>query len=62
MSQQDQPHWMPFVYIGVGIIGFIVAAIAFLVGRFGIFDAIIVGLAVGAIVVGVKQLRERRGT
>lgn len=60
MEKKEQPSWTPYAYIGAGIVGFLVTGLAFYVGQFGIFDAIIVGLSIGALVVGIKQLRERR--
>jgi hypothetical protein len=60
VEKKDQPSWTPYAYIGAGIVGFLVTGLAFWVGEFGIFDAIIVGLSIGAIFVGIKQLRERR--
>jgi len=60
VDKKDQPSWTPYAYLGAGIVGFLVTGLAFFVGQFGIFDAIIVGLSIGAIVVGIKQLRERR--
>jgi hypothetical protein len=60
VDKKDQPSWTPYAYIGAGIVGFLVTGLAFFVGQFGIFDAIIVGLSIGALVIGIKQLRERR--
>lgn len=60
MEKKEQPSWTPYAYIGASIVGFLVTGLAFYVGQFGIFDAIIVGLSIGALVVGIKQLRERR--
>jgi hypothetical protein len=60
VEKKDQPSWTPYAYLGAGIVGFLVTGLAFFVGQFGIFDAIIVGLSIGSIIMGIKQLRERR--
>jgi hypothetical protein len=60
VEKREQPSWTPYAYIGAGIVGFLVTGLAFFVGQFGFFDAIIVGLSLGAIIVGIKQLRDRR--
>lgn len=60
MENNDQPSWMPYAYVIAGVIGFLVSGLAFALGRFGIFDAIIIGLSIGALVIGIKQLIERR--
>lgn len=59
-DNKDQPHWLPYAYIGAGILGCVVVAFALALGSANIIDAIIIGIAIGAIVIGVKQLRERR--
>jgi hypothetical protein len=59
-TEKDQPHWLPYGYIGAGILGCAVVTFAILLGRANIIDAIIIGIAIGAIVVGVKQLLARR--
>jgi hypothetical protein len=60
MERNEQPSWTPYAYLVAGVIGLLVAGLAFMVERFGIFDAIIIGLSIGAFVIGIKQLRERR--
>lgn len=59
-DKKDEPHWLPYGYIGAGILGCVVVAFAIALGRANIIDAIIIGIAIGAIVIGVKQLLERR--
>lgn len=62
VESSDQPSWMPYAYLIAGVVGFLISGLAFFLGTFGIFDAIIIGLSVGAVVIGIKQLRERRQT
>jgi hypothetical protein len=61
-SDNDQPSWMPYAYLVAGVVGFLISGLAFALGTFGIFDAIIIGLSIGAVIIGIKQLRERRKT
>lgn len=59
-DKPEQPSWTPWAYIGTGIIGLLVIAFALLSGQAGIIEALILGISVAVIIVGVKQLRERR--
>lgn len=59
-DKPDQPSWTPYAYIGTGIIGLLVIAFALLSGQAGVIEAVILGVSVAVIIVGVKQLRERR--
>lgn len=59
-DKPEQPSWTPWAYIGTGIIGLLVIAFALLSGQAGIIEALILGISIAVIVVGVKQLRERR--
>ena len=59
-DKPDQPSWTPYAYIGTGIIGLLVIAFALLSGQAGLIEAVILGVSVAVIIVGVKQLRERR--
>lgn len=59
-DKPDQPSWTPWAYIGTGIIGIVVVAFAILAGAAGLIEAIIFGVSIAVIIVGVKQLRERR--
>jgi hypothetical protein len=60
MSEKDQPSWMPQAYVGVGVFGLAIVGTVMWLGSPGFLDAVIFGLSIGAIVVGVKQLRARR--
>lgn len=59
-DKPDQPSWTPYAYIGTGIIGLLVIAFALLSGQAGLIEAVILGVSVAVIIVGVRQLRERR--
>lgn len=59
-DKPDQPSWTPYAYIGTGIIGLLVVAFALFIGRAELWEAIIFGVSLAVIIVGVKQLRERR--
>lgn len=59
-DKPEQPSWTPWAYIGTGIIGLLVIAFALLSGQAGIIEALILGISVAVIIVGIKQLRERR--
>lgn len=60
MDKPDQPSWTPWAYVGTGIIGLLVIAFALLSGQAGFIEALILGVSIAVIIVGVKQLRERR--
>ena len=59
-DKPDQPSWTPYAYIGTGIIGLLVIVFALLSGQASFIEAIILGVSIAVIIVGVKQLRERR--
>ena len=59
-DKPEQPSWTPYAYIGTGIIGLLVIAFALLSGQAGVIEAVILGVSIAVIIVGVKQLRERR--
>jgi hypothetical protein len=59
-GKPDQPSWAPWAYIGTGIIGFLVVIFAVSIGRAGFFEAMILGLSVAVIVVGIKNLRAQK--
>jgi hypothetical protein len=59
-DKPEQPSWTPYAYIGTGIIGLLVIAFALLSGQAGLIEAVILGVSIAVIIVGVKQLRERR--
>ena len=59
-DKPEQPSWTPWAYIGTGIIGLLDIAFALLSGQAGIIEALILGISTAVIIVGVKQLRERR--
>lgn len=59
-DKPDQPSWTPYAYIGTGIIVLLVIIFALLSGQAGLIEAVILGVSVAVIIVGVKQLRERR--
>ncbi len=59
-DKPDQPSWTPYAYIGTGIIGLLVIVFALLSGQAGLIEAVILGVSVAVIIVGVKQLRARR--
>lgn len=61
-DKPEQPSWTPYAYIGTGIIGLIVIAIALLSGQAGLIEAMIFGISIAVVIVGVKQLRERRAS
>lgn len=60
MEKREQPSWTPIAYIVAGILGFLIAGLAFVAGQFGFFDILILGLSVVALVLGVRQLKQRR--
>ena len=59
-DKPEQPSWTPYAYIGTGIIGLLVVALALFSGRTGLIEAVILGVSIAVVIVGVKQLRERR--
>lgn len=59
-DKPDQPSWTPYAYIGTGIIGILVILFALSTGQAGLIEAIILGVSIAVIIVGVRQLRERR--
>ncbi len=61
-DKPEQPSWTPYAYIGTGIIGLLVIAFALLSGQAGLIEAVILGVSIAVIIVGIKQLRERRAS
>ncbi len=61
-DKPEQPSWTPYAYIGTGIIGLLVIAVALLSGQAGLIEAVILGVSIAVIIVGIKQLRERRAS
>lgn len=59
-DKPEQPSWTPYAYIGTGVIGLLVTALALFSGQAGMIEAVILGVSIAVIIVGVKQLRERR--
>jgi len=59
-DKPEQPTWTPYAYIGTGIIGLLVIALALFSGQAGLIEAVILGVSIAVIIVGVRQLRERR--
>ena len=59
-DKPEQPSWTPYAYIGTGIIGLLVIVLALTSGQAGLIEAVILGVSIAVIIVGVKQLRERR--
>lgn len=59
-DKPDQPSWTPWAYVGTGIFGIVIVLIALSSGQANFIEAIILGVSVGVIIYGVKQLRERR--
>jgi len=59
-DKPDQPSWTPYAYIGTGIIGLLVIVFALMSGQAGLIEAVILGVSIAVIIVGVKQLRARR--
>jgi|OM-RGC.v1.036068650 hypothetical protein len=59
-DKPEQPSWTPYAYIGTGIIGLLVIVLAITSGQAGLIEAVILGVSIAVIIVGVKQLRERR--
>ena len=59
-DKSEQPSWTPWAYIGTGIIGLLVVAFALLSGQAGLIEALILGISIAVVIVGIKQLRERR--
>ena len=50
-------HW---AYIGTGVLGLAIIIFALTSGQAGLIEALILGVSVAVIIVGVKKLRERR--
>ena len=59
-DKPEQPSWTPYAFIGTGIIGLLVIILAVTSGQAGLIEAMILGISIAVIIVGVKQLRERR--
>ena len=61
-DKPEQPSWTPYAYIGTGIIGLLVIALALTSGQAGLIEAVILGVSIAVIIVGVRQLRQRRAS
>ena len=61
-DKPEQPSWTPYAFIGSGIIGLLVIILAVTSGQAGLIEAMILGISIAVIIVGVKQLRERRAS
>ena len=61
-DKPEQPSWTPYAFIGTGIIGLLVIILAVTSGQAGLIEAMILGISIAVIIVGVKQLRERRAS
>jgi hypothetical protein len=58
-DERDEPTWTPWAYIGTGILGILIIIFALTSGQAGFIEALILGVSVAVIIVGVKKLRER---
>ena len=59
-DEREEPSWTPWAYIGTGILGILIIIFALGSGQAGLIEALILGVSVAVIIVGVKKLRERR--
>jgi hypothetical protein len=59
-DEREEPFWTPWAYIGTGILGILIIIFALSSGQAGLIEALILGVSVAVIIVGVKKLRERR--
>jgi len=59
-DEREEPSWTPWAYIGTGILGIIIIIFALSSGQASLIEALILGVSVAVIIVGVKKLRERR--
>ena len=59
-DEREEPSWTPWAYIGTGILGILIIIFALSSGQAGLIEALILGVSVAVIIVGVKKLRERR--
>ena len=59
-DERDEPSWTPWAYIGTGILGILIIIFALTSGQAGLIEALILGVSVAVIIVGVRKLRERR--
>jgi hypothetical protein len=60
MQGEEQPTWMPWLYLVAGIIGIAVVALSAAVGRLGLIEALIIGVSIGSVIIGVRGLLHRR--
>lgn len=60
MQDEEQPSWMPWLYLVSGLIGIGVVALSAAVGRMGLIEALIIGVSIGAVIIGVRGLLSRR--
>ena len=59
-DERDEPSWTPWAYIGTGVLGLAIIIFALTSGQAGLIEALILGVSVAVIIVGVKKLREHR--
>jgi len=59
-DEREEPSWTPWAYIGTGILGILIIIFALSSGQAGFIEALILGVSVAVIIVGVKKLRERK--
>jgi len=59
-DERGEPSWTPWAYIGTGVLGLAIIIFALTSGQAGLIEALILGVSVAVIIVGVKKLRERR--
>lgn len=59
-DEREEPSWTPWAYIGTGILGIIIIIFALSSGQASLIEALILGVSVAVIIVGVRKLRERR--
>jgi len=58
-DEREEPSWTPWAYIGTGILGILIIIFALSSGQAGFIEALILGVSVAVIIVGVKKLRAR---
>ena len=58
-DDRQEPSWTPWAYIGTGILGILIIIFALSSGQAGLIEAVILGVSVAVIIVGVKKLRAR---
>ena len=56
-DERDEPSWTPYAYIGTGVLGLAIIIFALTSGQAGLIEALILGVSVAVIIVGVKAPR-----